>query len=298
MRRLLILAGVSILGLLVAVPTFATGAATEVERELVIGLDVEGFDAGIFVDNNDGDVSATMILSRGAQIAYYSVPATVTADRVTAKFGGLGDLDFHFASKSNGRVECTGSENGEAVFDGSFDFTGENGYVHIEADHAEGTYQVYPEPKTCTEKRSLRGASARARTYHPVYSGEGATLNAVAGSRRKGKAREVDVFDVGSGRSHRVFLHALLVERREGMIVARGVQAAAGAGAFRWNLKKGTASLRPPSPFTGSATFRRDRQGPGTWRGTLGMPIFGGEPVRLAGREFRAVIHKGVPQDE
>ncbi|MGN6201428.1 MAG: hypothetical protein ACTHNY_03380 [Solirubrobacterales bacterium] len=298
MRRNLTLAGIFVLGLLVAVPTLATGAGTEVERELVIGLDVEGFDAGIFVNNNDGDVSATLIVSRGAQVAYYSVPATVTADRVTARFGKLGALDFHFAPKPNGKVECTGSENGEAVFEGSFAFTGENGYVHIETDRTEGTYQVYPEPKTCTETRSPRGSSVRPRTYHPTYSGDGVTLDAMAGSRRQGRAREISVFHDGSRGPQAAFLFAFLVERREGMSIARGVQTAAGAGAFRWNLKKGTASLRPPAPFTGSATFRRGRSGPGTWRGSLGMPVLGGEPLRLAGREFRAVIHKGLPQDE
>jgi hypothetical protein len=92
---------------------------------------------------------------------------------------------------------------------------------------------------------------------------------------------------------------ATLAEEREGMAVARGLQLTAGSDAFRWNLEKGTATLRPPAPFTGSATFtRHGHDGHGTWSGSLGMPILGGEPVELAGREFRAFIHKGVPQDE
>ena len=54
------------------------------------------------------------------------------------------------------------------------------------------------------------------------------------------------------------------------MTVARGVQLAAGAGAFRWNLEKGTATLRPPAPFTGSATFtRHGHDGHGAWKGSL-----------------------------
>jgi hypothetical protein len=81
--------------------------------------------------------------------------------------------------------------------------------------------------------------------------------------------------------------------------VARGVQLTAGSGAFRWDLKKGTATLRPPKPFTGSATFTRRSKGrPGAWKGSLTMPILGGDPVRLAGAEFHAVFHKGLPQDE
>jgi hypothetical protein len=295
MRRALALAGVLLAGLLVGVPSLAAGAEREVERELSFSLKTEGFTVNVFVSNNDGDVSATMIINRGPRVAYYSTPANVTAERVTARFGSLGELDYHFASKRNGSIKCTGAE-GEAVFEGTFAFTGENGYVHIEADHTEGSFQIYPEPKNCPQKRRAR----RAARYHPSYSDEGATLQARAGSRAKGRVREV--FVVGEGRPdpHKVVVYATLAERREGMTVARGVQLAAGAGAFRWNLEQGTATLRPPAPFTGSATFTRhghDGHG-GTWKGSLAMPILGGEPVEMAGGEFRAFIHQGVPQDE
>ncbi len=295
MRRALVLAGVLFAGLLVGVPSLASGAGREVERELAFGLKDEGFTVNVFVSNNDGDVEATMVLNRGPQVAYYSTPAKVTADRVTARFGSLGGLDYHFASKRNGSISCSGAEEGEAVFEGIFTFTGENGYVHIEADHAEGSFQVYPEPKNCPQKRLAR----RAGRYQPSYSDEGVTLQAKAGSRAKRRVREIFVVDDGRQGRHKIAVFATLAERREGMTVARGVQLAAGAGAFRWNLEQGAASLRPPGPFTGSATFaRHGHDGHGAWKGSLAMPIFGGEPVELAGGEFRASIHKGVPQDE
>lgn len=82
-------------------------------------------------------------------------------------------------------------------------------------------------------------------------------------------------------------------------MVARGVQLTAGSDSFHWNLEKGTATLRPPAPFTGSATFtRHGHEGHGAWKGSLTMPVLGGEPVKMTGGEFRAFIHKGVPQDE
>jgi hypothetical protein len=284
--------------LLVAVPALAAGAGREVERELDFSLEVKGFAGEVFVSNNDGDVNATLILSRGRQVAYYTTPAKVTAERVTARFGGLGELDYRFAPKPNGGVDCTGAEEGEAVFEGTFNFTGENSYVRIESDHAEGSFRIYPEPKSCVQHRLARLVQ-RAVPYHPFYSDEGATLGARAGSRAKGRMREVDVFDDGRRGSHKVVLYAFLGEEREGVAVARGVQMAAGSGAFRWDLEKGTATLRPPAPFTGSATFtRHGNDGHGTWKGSLGMPIFGGESVKLAGGAFRAFIHKGVPQDE
>jgi len=294
MRRALVLAGVLFAGLLVAVPTLAASAEREVERELAFDMDAGGFSVHVFVSNNDGDVEATILISRGSRIAYYTAPARVTAERVTARFGGLGELDYRFAPKRNGSVECNGAEEGEAVFEGTFVFTGENGYVQIEAGHAEGSFQVYPGPKNCARKRLARRVA-----YHPFYSDEGATLEARAGSRAKGRVREVDVFDDGQRGPHKVAVFAILAEDREGVAVARGVQLAAGSGAFHWSLVKGAATLRPPAPFTGSATFtRHGHDGHGTWKGSLGMPILGGEPVRLAGGAFRAFIHKGVPQDE
>jgi hypothetical protein len=295
MRRALVLVGLLFAGLLLAAPAFAAGAKREVERGLDFALAAEGFTVQVSVSNNDGDVDATLILSRGPRVAYYTAPARVTAERVTARFGSLGELDYRFAPKPNGRVECTGSERGEAVFDGTFQFTGENGYVHVEASHAGGTFQIYPEPKTCSRKR----LAGRAVPYHPSYSGEGATLEARAGSRARGRIRDVLLFDDGQRGPHAVTLFATLAEKREGMTVARGLQLAAGSSAFHWNPERGTATLRPPAPFTGSATYaRRGHDGHGTWKGSLGMPILGGEPVKLAGSEFRASVHKGVPQDE
>lgn len=295
MRRAFVLAGMLVAGLLVAVPPVAAERGREVERELAFALKAEGFTVNVFVSNNDGDVSALMVVNRGPQVAYYSTPAKVTAERVTARFGGAGELDYHFAPKRNGSTSCTGAEEGEAVFEGTFTFTGENGYVHIEADRAEGSFQIYPEPKNCPQKRLAR----RAMRYHPSYSDEGATLQASAGSRAKRTVREVMVFDDGRHGRHKVAIFATLAEDREGMTVARGVQLTAGSDAFRWNLERGRATLRPPAPFTGSATFvRHGDDGDGAWRGSLVMPILGGEPVELAGSEFRAFIHKGVPQDE
>ena len=167
MRRALVLAGVLFAGLLVAVPALAAAAGGEVERELAFALEAEGFTVNVFVSNNDGDVDATMVLNRGPRVAYYSTPAKVTAERVTARFGSLGELDYRFAPKPNGSVDCHGAEEGEAVFEGTFAFTGENGYIHIEADHAEGSFQIYPEPKNCPQERldgAPRGITRPTRT--------------------------------------------------------------------------------------------------------------------------------------
>jgi hypothetical protein len=291
MRRALVIAAAMLAVLLAAAPA----SAQEVEREVSFRLLAPGFDVVLDTTNNDGDVSATLIVSRGPQVAYYSTPAKVTAKRVTARFGALGELDFTYAPKAGGETRCTGSEDGVAIFDGSFTFTGENGYIEIEATHAEGVYQVYPEPPDCRNVRAAR----RVVPYSPTYSDEGVTFRGTAGTPAGGEIRELTVFDEGGRKPHRIGVFAALYEEREGMTIARGLQLAARSSAFHWNLEAGTATLRPPAPFTGSAHFvRHGNNGHGTWTGSLGMPIFGGETVDLAGPAFRAFIHKGLPQDE
>jgi hypothetical protein len=296
MRRALVLGSMLAAGL--PGTSLASASAAEIERE--VGLDeihAEGFGINIYVTNNDGDVTAAMIVSRGRQVVYYIVPGKVTAERVTAKFGAFGELDYTFRPKGKGSAECLGASDmeNEAEFDGTFTFTGENEYVHVEADHVDGTVHLYPVPKQCAQTRRAR----RVVPYHPSYSDKGATLQARAVSLGGRKVREANVYDGGGRGPHRIAIFAYLAERREGVNIARGVQMAAPSSAFNWNLDAGTASLRAPAPFTGSAKFtRRGHDGHGTWTGSLGMPILGGEPVEVAGSAFRAFIHKGTPQDE
>jgi hypothetical protein len=298
MRRALVIAGVMFAGLLAAASASAQADPRFPEREVGFELPAaEGFKALLDTTDNDGAVTATLIVHRGKQIAYYTTPAKITADRVTARFGTLGELDFHFKAKRGGSVRCTGAEGGEAVFDGTFTFTGENDYVHLEAEHAEGSFQVYPEPKGCQDTPSA--SARRVVPYQPTYSDQGATLRARLGSRAGGAVREVSVADGGGRRRHPVGIYGLLAEAREGMSVSRGVWMEAPSSTFGWSLGKGTATLRPPGPFTGSAHFvRHGTNGHGTWTGSLTMPVLGGEPVRLAGPDFRAFLHKGVQQDE
>jgi hypothetical protein len=41
--------------------------------------------------------------------------SATTEDRVTAQFGTLGELDYRFAPKRHGHVDCNGAEEGESV---------------------------------------------------------------------------------------------------------------------------------------------------------------------------------------
>ena len=248
------------------------------------------------VENNDGDVNATIALNRGPRFAYYTAPATVTADRVTARFGSLGELDYRFTPKRNGSVDCDyDTEEGEAVFDGTFVFTGENGYVHIEAPGAAGTFRIDPAPTSCARKRLAR----RAVPYSPTYSGEGATPgggNRITSEREAARGQCLRLGQEGATPSCRRRLPRRKARRDVGGPRGRVDR---GIGCLSLGPQEGHSDTASAEAFHRLGDLHAARQrSPGTWRGSLTMPILGGNPVRLAGTGFHAAIHKGLPQDE
>lgn len=296
MRRALVLLAAVSACLLVAAPAAAPAApasspATEVEGTVHMTLHTGGFKADLFSENNDGEVSAILLVTRGHQIAYYLAPATVTEESIEADFGHFGQLDFHFSPRRPAVAECAGL----VTFRGSFTFTGEHGYIHIDTDHAEGSFGEGVLPPSCGSARSAR----RAVPYKPTYSGDGATV--IARARSAGaplRVRGVSVADLGRTRHDRVFLFGYTAERREGVTSLRGAQMTLGRDAFHWNLKAGTATVRPPGAFAGWAAFRRRPHGRPAWRGPLELRVLGDDTVRLTGPAFRAQLHKGVQADE
>jgi hypothetical protein len=289
MRRVLALVSVLGVALLGTGPT-PTGASAAPSLEpspgqqeaVVLALKVEGFWVEVLGEDNDGDQTATLIVSRGrlprgGPIAEYIAPATLTDHSLTAKFGSLGELNFEFKPR-----KCRGG----LAFSGSFTFTGENGYVHIDADHAEGSFleQIFT---ACGPLGPIKPGQVH-RIVSTVH------LEADTGSLEHGVARRVEAFeDRTEGGRRSVKISAFVGEEREGMTVARGAILRAPREAFRWNLKAGTATLRPPAPFSGSATLKPGPGSKGTWTGSLRVrDITGGPPIELAGPTFHAHLRE------
>jgi hypothetical protein len=293
MRRALVIAGVMLAGLLAGASALAMAAQHphveeeefgEVQKDVTFTLAVEGFTVNVLAEDNDGDPTGYLLISPGGLLAEYVVPATITDDSLRATFGSLGELNFRFAPKV-GKRKC----RGELTFSGRFTFTGENDFVHVDADRAEGS--------------TVEGAFAGCT---PPYEGiglrrafDGVHLKAIAGSRKLGASRRVAVNEWrrrDGSRSAEV--SAFLVEEAEGMSEARGAIVRAGPAAFRRNLRAGTATLKPPGPFSGWARLAPGPGGNGTWQGSLTVPILGGEPIELTGPDFRARLFEEGAIDE
>jgi hypothetical protein len=116
---------------------------------------------------------------------------------------------------------------------------------------------------------------------------------------RSPESRQARVITVARERAAKtVAITAFLEEAEPRMVVLRGVQMTAPGDSFEWDFGAGTASVAPPAPFTGTATFSR-RVGGGTLlAGSLRVPILGAKPVSMAGPAFQAVLHHGTQHEE
>jgi hypothetical protein len=67
---------------------------------------------------------------------------------------------------------------------------------------------------------------------------------------------------------------------------------------FSFDHGLGVATASPPSPFSGSASFRRRPGRPSTWAGSLRVSLLDSpRPVALAGRDFHASLERAFPGD-
>lgn len=284
MRRALVLVSVFGAVLLGTGPTVAAAAPQPVEQEDVIfGLTAEGFRVEVFAEDNDGDQTAVLSVARDGLEAIYRVPATITDHSVVAKFGKRGRLNFHFQPR-----KCKGG----LIFTGKFTFTGENGFIHIDADRATGSFfeQVYT---ACGPRGPVDPGKVR------IVTATGIRLEATAREpdHRGGRALEVTEYRTRGG--HRsVDIAGFVTEKREGMSIGRGAIVSAPTSAFRRDVAAGTATVTPPAPFTGSATLTRDGA-ESAWEGDLQVPLLGGgAPIVLTGPEFQTRLTQEQPFDE
>jgi hypothetical protein len=252
---------------------------------------------GLSVKLEADDDEIELRVDKGGQHAAYSAPGKVSPDGIAVKFGGFGEfvVDYQpfrtLTTREPGR-HCEGEPitTTEGFFRGTLRFRGERNYLHVEATRAKGTLLLRPE-WSCDY--GTAGAS-RART------GEAADDKATLGASTRGKA--LNFLAIGSrqeGERPYSSFFATSQEVREKVAISRitlaGTRSAAG---FRFDHRRGTATVDPPAPFAGSAHYLR-RPGPhDEWGGTLTAPLLGLGRVRLTGPDFRTALVPELPNFE
>ncbi len=225
--------------------------------------------------------------------AEYSVPASVTSTRVVASFGHFGRIDLRF--HPSGQVQrhrqrnCNGSisvlKRRLGIFTGTIRFRGENSYTEVSATRVKGSvgnplvglgFDGTPSCDSEPRQKRIRTVQMSASASDPDRNFD--ALAPPEARTRTGKEARV-VFIAGTAESiGRVSIYrTVIVGGPPGDFLFDD-------GTFR------SATVTPPPPFAGSATFTRNPDGSTSWTGTLGVSLPGQESVALTGPEFEGEL--------
>jgi hypothetical protein len=297
-RVFLLFLVISVATAMLAVLTgMASGAGPEQGTVVLIKLELEASNGLHAQLENSEDGTVTLELRKEGQIATYKVPGKATESGLKARFGQLGLIDVTFTptntlNSTEPGEGCMGAPRTlrEGVFAGTIDFTGERKFVRIEGSQATGSMSVISQWK-CPDVEAM-GRFARVSRLLAATSAdkkgerESATLS--AWSRGLSRYFVAGVHHRRSG-GKSIFLGGKL-ETREGMMIERVTYVRGPASAFDFDFAARTATLRPPSPLTGHASFAARPHGHGLWRSTIRVPLLGAVPMRTDGPGFAAVL--------
>jgi hypothetical protein len=253
-----------------------------------------GYTISVYAEpNRESKPSHVLVTAAGphGRVSVLSA-ADLSGEGIKANLGWFGRLDMTWvpsgqAEKGTKRCRTTPSYSvwfagGEYV--GSFSFHGEGGFTDVETTAVEGQsgWWRYLQCEVWTSEG---------------YPGPGFLLDAYRDPRDvPGNYRYLSV--VQNRPRGKVVYAAGIGERHGALRVERTAWAEGGRGTLRVGKGLSSAILRPPSPFAGSATFRRSaKRGPGTWRGSLTADFPGRPGVSLAGQAWTATLMHGFRED-
>jgi hypothetical protein len=247
---------------------------------------------GLPGDSERGQVLIGVLRDRTA-VAVYFVPATVTGDpllplgaagtatSIQADLGALGGISFTFHPSGETKTDrsCDGrpSSYSAGTYQGTFEFHGEEGYTRAIATRTALKPELLHELE-CGGSRSVLEEGG------PGLPGARLYLT----SRKHGQYLSLQV-----NKNHqeaRVTLEAILQERRGRIAIIRQVRDRMPSQVFSFDPMLRTATLSPPAPFSGHATFRRAAAPVNRWRGNLSIDFPGESNLPLTGSGLQATL--------
>ena len=237
-----------------------------------------------------------IVAYKGAASAAYLGRGTVSEGGVEGRIGNLGRISVRLDPDSRTEVEANGPGcNGRAPvtrtgrFTGLIRFRGENDYTDVDSESASGF--MHRSYRTVC-KRSA-GNRDQARKRPPTVS-----LSAV--SRRYPRAPWFSVFKQEPPKRSK-FASSLAeanytvrsIERRPNLGIYRSASATSSPETFAVTpLGAGpvTATVAPPPPFSGTATYEKSRDGNGTWSGDLAVELPGRGTLSLTDPTYHAKL--------
>jgi hypothetical protein len=238
-----------------------------------------GYEVTVFADRAFEKVA--VFASSAQSTAIYRVPATVTSKTVNAEIGSLGRIAVRAVPGDRKPVvirSCDGKERlkfAPVAYKGVIEFHGEEGFTDVEAERAPFDYRTFREFACATEGGHPAGKflpGARLDVHRLPESNE---LSLSATQLRRGAATEVWV---------------QIDEGPEGLETTRATQVRTGPDALRFDSRLRSATLSPPAPFAGHATYRRGAPPSRRWTGDLTVDLPGDADYPLTGPGLRVTL--------
>jgi hypothetical protein len=291
-RRAIGVAGIGVLIALIASPGpagakgggFALGPSHSVELRL---KGSKGYSISVSGDSE----AVTLTAERKGSSASYTAKGFASDTRIKARLGQLGRVSMRF--HSHGGPKRTPLPNGicrggaetveSGIWVGRIDFEGEQGYTVAHATRAKGA--ITDSLKViCGSHEGKEGNLPDFQAAMFIASSDAAVIFSTAVTS-----------ETHPGFAGSVFTASLLETHRRGLAISRSITTDAKSDAIALNKESGhitSATVAPPAPFKGTATFQSTRGSKGSWTGTLAGDFPGRGEVTLAGPEFSAEVSR------
>lgn len=279
---------------LLALPAAGTAAKPHKQETELFVTGPEGPWATIGVAGTNGyriefsiapaDSSVVVTERDGAEAIYDVFNGTAAHGRFRARFGKLGIVSARFVPsrtvKSPPPSDCKGAStvHSSGTFVGTIRFQGEQGFTRFAGRRAHGEVRFLPQWICRDEKEPfVEGPprhGARYAVTQFVAAGRAAGALTIFSARHSELEPEEVEFDATS------------IEDRGAVNITRNVSIEGPPTGFSFDPGANTATLSPPAPFSGSATFTRIDDFETRWFGPLAVSFPGRPNVPLTGRAY------------
>jgi hypothetical protein len=240
-------------------------------------------DPSVFITASKGQRDTVQYLARGLSAADGSIKT---------KLPGVGRIAVRFDELEVSREAAPDNCKGRAsvirhgVFEGRIELHGEHGYTSLNGHRAPGTI-TQSFRQVCDQREPGHREVERGNSFH--------LESLLAGREEKRRLSfSVSRFDLGPKFGEpSVFFSASSSTQRHGFFVFSSVSADGKPSTFLTPDPAGTledASVSPPAPFHGSATFHLDSPTSASWTGTLSVELPGVGEVPLVGGGFWSAL--------
>jgi hypothetical protein len=220
--------------------------------------------------------------SKGHAGVTYFTSATVTSTRIEAELGAAGEIAVEFQPEGGPeRVRSSCDEDGVVTFQpgfwvGKIEITGEEGFTTVQKTRAKAMVTPFLD--------ILCGASAGGEGVGHGFPGVRLVV-------RDGGLHRVPLLQVNQNRpGGPLRIEANLEERQGDLIIDRTIEDLNLGSGLHFDPRLRSATLSPPAPFSGSATFHRNAKPTNRWTGNLTLDFPGRADVPMTGRAFKATL--------